>query len=166
MPSSSAVYLLDANAIIEAVRAHIWNALTGGLDIQSVTECRDECRRGDSLSSGYISVSDVDLDRMSAVHSVSEQERASLSLHTDVSSLDNGELDLYAHALGREDPDWLICSPDIASVKVGVALGWQDQLISLEEMIAEVGERPSPPLRMHFKKDWLSRERTKALLGP
>lgn len=166
MSSASPIHLLDTNSIIESVRVGAWNALTGGLDIQTVLECAEECRRGDTLSSGYISVSEPDLSRLSAVHAVSEAEKAALFIQTNASSLDHGELDLYAHALARTGVQWLICSPDHASVKVGVALGWQDRLISLEELVDQVGARPRATLRQHFTKRWLSRERTKALLGP
>lgn len=163
--SRAPVYLLDTNAIIEAVRVGVWNALCGGLDVHTVEECRDECRRGDALSSGYITVSATALDRLGAVHPVTEAQRASFVLRTDASALDPGELDLYAHALGRADSVWVLCSPDRAAVRIGVELGWRDRLVSLEELVDAVGSRPNPPLRPHFRTAWLSQRRTEALLG-
>lgn len=63
-------YLLDTNSVIESVRCGIWNAITGNLSIETVEECRKECLRGDTLSGGYIVVSDAELDRLTAVHPV------------------------------------------------------------------------------------------------
>ncbi|MEQ8329908.1 MAG: hypothetical protein RH859_05515 [Longimicrobiales bacterium] len=162
--SSATAYLLDTNGIIEAVRVGVWNALSGGLSLETVEECVAGCRRGDALSGGYVSVGPGDLARLDAVHPVSDEARARLLLATDASALDAGELDLYAHALGRPDPDWRICSPDHASVRVGVSLTWADRLVSLEELIDVVGARPRPPLRRHFSASWLSVQRVKALL--
>jgi hypothetical protein len=102
---------------------------------------------------------------MNAIHAVAESARAALLLQADASALDQGELDLYAHAASRDQIRWLVCSPDHASVKIGVTLGWQDRLVSLEELADLVGARPNPVLRKHFMKSWLSQERTKALLG-
>lgn len=165
MSPRARVYLFDTNSIIEGVRIGAWNALCGGLEIQSVEECEAECRRGDSLSSGYISVQETALSRMKTVHPVSEEQRAALLLQIDASALDPGELDLHAHALSRDDSAWSICSPDRASVKIGVGLRWQDRLVSLEELMNEVGFRPQHSLRRHFLKAWLSQRRTEALLG-
>ena len=168
------VYLLDTNAILEAVRTGTWSALTGGLSIQTVGECFEECLRGDRFSSGYIQVTVDDLDHATQIHAVSDIEQATLALRTDASALDAsaldaGERDLFAHALGRPEDDeaWLICSSDRACVLVGVALGWKDRLVSLEMAIEAVGATADPPLRRHFKQKWLSVGRTRALLaGP
>lgn len=165
MPTDRPVHLLDTNAIIEAVRVGVWGAVAGGLAIETVEACREECRRGDRLSDGYVSVSEADLNRLAAVHAVSEEERAGLLLETDASSLDRGELDLHAHARVRPNGGWTICSPDLAAVRLGVAMEWGDRLVSLEELVRSVGARPSPALRPHFTRRWLSRTRTRALLG-
>lgn len=160
----SPLYLLDTNAIIEAVRTGCWNAITGGLHVETVTECRDECLRGDRLSTGYVTVSPADLSRLAAIHPVSEEEMAMLLLVPEAAALDDGERNLFAHAYGRSDDVWLVCSPDHASVDLGVALGWEDRLISLADMLRLVGGRADPPLRSHFDSPWLSRHRTLALL--
>ena len=164
------LYLLDTNAVLEAVRTGTWNALTGGLSIETVEECREECLRGDRFSSGYIAVTEHDLARVTQIHAVSDTERATLALQTDASGLDAGERDLLAHVLGRpegpgEDESWLVCSSDRACVLAGVALGWPDRLVSLEAALDAVGAAADPPLRRHFKQKWLSVERTRALLG-
>ena len=79
-----------------------------------------------------------------------------------------GERDLFAHAYARSsagDHVWVICSPDRASIRAAVALGWRDQTRSLAELVAAVGARPNPPLADHFGERWLSDSCTAYLLG-
>ncbi|MCH7490958.1 MAG: hypothetical protein IID05_09705 [Gemmatimonadetes bacterium] len=135
-------------------------------DIETVTECADECRRGDRLSTGYVSVSDANRARLRTVHTVAEIDVASLLILDWTSPLHDGERDLFAHALGRATPPpWRVCSPDHASVKFGVSAGFGDHLVLLEDAIGAVGGHPTTPLRRHFLTRWLSSERTKARLG-
>lgn len=165
-PPADRIHLFDANAIIEAVRTGVWNALTGGLTIETVRECANECREGDTLSTGYVAVSDEQLDRLAATRNVSDVQRAAILLNDASSGLDPGERDLFAHALSLPaDSQRMICSPDRASVRFAAAVECEDQLISLEETIGVVGARAAPPLRGHFTSRWLSVERTKARLG-
>lgn len=164
--ASDSVFLFDTNAIIEAVRTGVWNAVSGGLTIETVDEVREECRRGDHLSSGYVVVSGAELARMSRVHAVAEIDRSSLAIaNARAGGMHPGERDLYAYAYRvRDQEDWLVCSPDIAAVKSAVELGWRDRLVSLEEACKRVGENPAE-LRDNFTSRWLSKECTKALLG-
>lgn len=163
---STPAYLFDTNAIIEAVRIECWPALSGGLRIQTVAECVEECRRGEPLSSGYIRVTEEDLSRLDEVHPVTAEDRAALLLFGDeAAALDAGELDLFAHAGARTDYVWLICSPDRASVRLAVAMEWADRLVSLEEAMDAAGARRASALRRHFTRRWLSAARTDALLG-
>ena len=115
----SPTFLFDTNAIIEAVRTKTWRPLTGSLSIETVIACAEECGRGDRLSSGYIRVSQEDLARVSAMHAVPEEWVAVVLLHPESSALDEGERDLFAHALARPaSEDWRLCSPDRASVSL------------------------------------------------
>lgn len=164
MPDGT-IYLLDTNAIIEAVRTQTWARVSGGLTIETVRECAEECRRGDRLSSGYVAISDTDFARISAVHDVTDVEIAAVLLRPDSSALDDGERDLFAHALHRPTDDWLLCSPDLASVRFAVSEGIGDNLVSLEQILSAVDARPSSAIRNHFTTDWLVSERTKAKLG-
>lgn len=41
------VVLVDTNVVMEAVRTHCWNAMAGGLWVETVEECREEALRGD-----------------------------------------------------------------------------------------------------------------------
>jgi hypothetical protein len=163
------VALVDTNVMIEAVRVRCWNALSGALRLETVAECRDEAGRGDRSRPGYVPVSEADLARLSKVHPVTDLERAVFGLaYGGSQNMDGGERDLFAHAYARSsagDPTWVICSPDRASIRAAVALGWRDQTRSLGELAAAVGARPNPPLADHFGERWLSDLCTAYLLG-
>ena len=91
---------------------------------------------------------------LSAVHSVSNLERAELALRTPDIALDSGEESLWAHALSRNDA-WILCGPDRASLRCGVRLGYRDRLASLERLLSEAGHRPRVPLRAAYTRQWL-----------
>ena len=123
--------LFDTNVIIEAVRTQCWNAITGQVSIETVGACRVEALAGSAATiRNYVPV----------------VPRAD--------SLDEGEHDLLAHAYARSEP-FLLCSPDKAAIRAAVALGIGDRLVSLDELVAEVGARPRPALREQFTSSWL-----------
>lgn len=163
------VVLADTNAIIEAVRTGTWNAVTGGLLIETVEECVREARRGQSTKPSYVLVSPRDLSRINRVHRVSDSDRARhLLKDPHAMTMDLGERDLFAHAMSRDksgDSTWVVCSPDKASIRAAVRLGWVDRLVSLEKLSTEVGGRPKPPFKQQFGEYFLSRYRTEYLLG-
>lgn len=164
--ASGSVHLFDTNAIIEAVRTRTWAAICGGLVVETVEECADECRRGDQVESDYVVVSESDLHRLHAVHVPTADQIAAVLGYRQAAALDDGERDLMAHALSRvEPPGWLVCSPDLASIRFAVDAGCGDKLTSLEEIVHEIGGRPTHPLRRHFSARWLSGRRTDATLG-
>lgn len=158
---------MDTNVIIEAVRTGCWRAITGHMTVETVEACKEEARRGDADRAGYIVVRDEDLNRISRVHPVPEVQRAALALeYPDASGMDEGERDLFAHTWSRRDEDgWLICSPDKASIRAAVSLGWSDRLCSLATLVQRAGARLHPPLKAHFEESWLSRWRTHFLLA-
>lgn len=96
-------------------------------------------------------------------------DRAALGLtYPHAANMDAGERDLFAHAFGRAeggDDTWWLCSPDRASIRAAVALGWADRMQSLEALVASVGGRCTPALADHFGQRWLSDFRTACLLG-
>ncbi len=115
--------LVDTNAIIEAVRTHCWPAVTGHFRIETVQECQDETLRGDARDPSYIEVTGEDLARIAHVHEVTELERANLAIAYEYAdALDDGERDLFAHAIRRDDDQRQLCSPDKASIRAAVAL--------------------------------------------
>jgi hypothetical protein len=163
MPSR---YLVDTNVIIEAVRTKCWRAITGGLEIETVAACRDEVLAGSAASiPDYVTVTNEDLDRLTAVHGVDKRALAALELaYPDADALDAGEQGLLAHALEHVAEDWLMCSPDKAAIRAAVALGFGDRLVALEEIAARAGAR-APGLYVQFGAAWLRDVRTRARLG-
>lgn len=169
VPRTDTVVLVDTNVVMEAVRTRCWNAITGGLVVETVEECRDEALRGDHGHPGYLPVSADDLSRIRRVHPVSALERAAFGMaYPDARNMDCGERDLFAHAyarVAREDAVWIICSADRACVRAAVALGWQERMHCLAALAASVGANPAPPLLDQFGERWLSQARTRFLLG-
>lgn len=157
--------LVDTNAIIEAVRTRCWNAITGGMTVETVSTCCGEALAGDSTS-GYVRVTKADLTRLSAEHTVTEAERAAFYLEYEPGDgMDEGERDLFAHLLGRTDADVLICSPDKASVRAAVTLGWGDRLVALSDLLERVGCKAAPPIEPHYRTAWLASCKTRVRLG-
>lgn len=159
--------LVDTNVILEAVRTGIWRAISGGERIETVEECREEVRRGDFFSSGSVRVGESELGLIRRIHPVDESQRAALLLELSDVELDDGELDLLAHCLHRDEPPaWVVASPDRAAVRAAVRLQWGNRLVSLEKVALEVGchRRQLQRLRPHFRAKWLKRARTDALL--
>lgn len=149
--------LVDTNVIIEAVRTGCWRRITGQLEIESVEACRREALAGSESSiRGYVRVSEDDLARLYTVHRVDAVMRASFKLayeHAD--ALDLGEHDLLALAHAHPDREWALISPDKAAIRAAVALGIGDCMMSLEDLVGEVGARPKPALRPQFTSKWL-----------
>jgi hypothetical protein len=162
------VVLVDTNVVMEAVRTRCWNAVTGGLRVETVEECRDEALRGDRGRPGYLPVSEQDLARMRKVHPVSALERATFGMaYQEARNMDRGERDLFAHAyarVSRGDSVWIVSSADRACVRAAVALGWHERMHSLGALAAAVGAHP-PALLEQFGERWLSQVRTAYLLG-
>ncbi len=145
------------------MRAGCWAAITGGLAVETVETCCAEARTGRPGRPGYVALSDDHPRRLSRVHRVTPTEQAAFALgYAGADGLDDGERDLFAHAYGRGGDAWLLCSPDKASIRAGVALGWGDRLCSLGALAARVGARPA--LRAQFEEAWLAERRTHFLL--
>jgi len=161
---ASDIYLFDTNAIIEAVDIGWWNALSGGLVIETVAEVVEECRRGDQLRSGYVAVDDANLARLHRIHSVPDEGRAEIELLPKADAIHAGEKDLFWYAMYHVgDFNW-VCSPDRGSVQFAIEHHLGDSLVSLEAALKKVGH--APKLRPHFSERWLSIERARALLDP
>jgi hypothetical protein len=156
--------LVDSMIVIEAVRTGCWNAVSGQRKIVTVQECAEELRRGDALDSAYVAVTEKDLARMTVV-AVARREAAAFRLsYRAADGLDPGERDLLAHASTRND-DFQLCSCDKAAVVAAHALGWLDRVISLEAVVAGVGARPNPALKVQFTEARMTLWRTSLALG-
>lgn len=133
--------------------------------METVEKCREEARTGRAYRRGYVNVQEKHLRDRLIAHDVSEDELAQLTLHDAKSSLlDPGERHLWAHALCRTDV-WLASTADAAAVHSAVRLGWEDRLVSLEQLVEACGARSAAKkLNKQFRSEQLSGWRTAALL--
>lgn len=147
--------LLDNCAISACVKVGCWNVLVGRYSLETVEEVASEAATG----AQHREIIDPTTFRTQvAVHAVDRKDRlASLEAHADLGGLDGGERDLWVHALGRED-GWILCGPDIASIRFGVRAGYGDRLISLEELLTKAGYTPKVKLDEHQTKRWLAQK--------
>lgn len=100
------------------------------------------------------------------MHKVSEVMLFELGQrYPDADRLDAGERHLWAHALDRSD-EWLAAGSDRAAINAAVRLGWEDRLVSLEELITAAGARSAlKSLKGQFSSARLSEWRTAALIA-
>jgi hypothetical protein len=153
------VVLVDTNVIIEAFRARCWNAIAAHFSIQTVAMCCEEALTGDPLRPGYVPVDPAQLTKgLRERHSVSDVQRLALAVRlTYPDTLDAGERDLLAHAIGRADV-WLASCADRAAVNAALELGFEERFISLHAMARVAGAKPV--LKHHFTDPWLREVRT------
>jgi hypothetical protein len=149
------VVLVDTNAIFEAFRTNCWVAMTTFFCVETVAECEEEARTGNSLRKGYVKVDDKPLRAgLKRIHKVTQLERAKFALAFPRSyGLDLGERSLLAHALGRTDT-WLVVTADRAAVYATLDLGWRERIVSLEKVAHANGARPE--LQSQFCEKWLT----------
>lgn len=163
VPSRDLV-LVDTMVVIEAVDTGCWNAITGGRRIVTVDECAEELRRGDPSMPGYVPVSEEDIAR-ARVRSLSPAAAATFRLqYADADRLDPGERDLLALAYALEE-DFELCGCDRAAVAAAHALGWLDQVVSLQALATSVGARPRRPFRRQYTDRELAGWRTTLMLA-
>jgi hypothetical protein len=149
--------LVDTNVILECWRVKAWRALAGGYGVETVEDCVIETQTGyqrrraeQRIGLGALQTS------LAAVHKVADAARAAAVLRDPLFSyLDVGEQSLWAHALARADT-WVLCGLDKASLRFGVRVGLRDRLVSLEDLLHDVGHRPGT-LRANYTSGWLLR---------
>lgn len=147
--------LVDTNVILESFRVGSWHALTGGYRVETVEDCVTETQTGFQRRRPEARISPAELaGSLSAIHPVSDVQRAVVALQAPDIALDVGERSLWAHALTREDA-WILCGPDKASMRFGVRLGRRDRLIALETLLANAGHRPRETLKQAYTAKWL-----------
>ena len=162
---------VDTNIILEAFRTGCWSTITTRFSIETVEKCVEEALTGDPDEPGRVNV-DPDCLRefLSGRHQVSDLALASFSLaHPEWAGLDDGERHLLAWLkdMGLIGNAMIaISTADRAAVTSAFALGCNDSLISLEELLVSAGgNRPAGvTLRKHFSKQWLSQLKTDLLL--
>jgi hypothetical protein len=141
--------LVDTNVILECWRVKAWRALAGGYGVETVETVEDcvietqtgyQRRRAEQrIGLGALQTS------LAAVHKVADAARAAAVLRDP----------LWAHALARADT-WVLCGLDKASLRFGVRVGLRDRLVSLEDLLHDVGHRPGT-LRANYTSGWLLR---------
>lgn len=149
--------LVDTNTIIEAHRVESLEILVRNYRIETVEECMTETQTGDQ---NRLPKQQIDAralrSSLAIVHFVEKKEKAKLASKIQGIHLDDGEEELWAHALGRDDM-WLLCGPDTASIHAGVRLGFRERLITLETLFNDIGHNPRIPLRNAYTERWLRR---------
>jgi len=145
--------LLDNNAISACHEVGCWDALVAHRQLETVREVEREA------GTGYQHRRVIDPRKFReqvTIHEVTQEERLDRAAqYAELAALDDGERDLWVHALGREN-GWRLCGPDIASIRFGVRAGLGDRLISLEALLDAIGLKPKRPLRAHFTSKWLA----------
>lgn len=159
------IVLVDTNIIIEAVRTRCWSAVRAHFSVATVDRCCEEARTGQRHRPGYVPIEEADLRERLASHAVGKEELVALVLaDAEAFRLDIGERELWAHALGRGDA-WLASCCDRAAVNAAVRLGWEDRLVSLEELAETAGsKRAAQAMKDQFSRRRLAEWRTAALL--
>lgn len=149
--------LIDTNVILEAHRTSTWKALTGGYGVETVEACVMETQTGFQRRRAELQIEERELRaKLREVHEVSEIQRAKVLIEGQGIALDPGELDLWAHAIKREDA-WILCGPDAASLRFGVRAGFRDRLVSLESLLQGVG-MTAKGIRANYTEEWLKRK--------
>ncbi len=157
MARHQGIVLVDTNVILEAHRTGSWRALTGGYPLETVEDCVYETQAGFQLRRSELRIDAGELrDSLNAVHPVGNSERAGLAVRITDIKLDRGEASLWAHALSRTDA-WVLCGPDKASLRCGVRLGFRERLVSLEELLNDVGYRSRTTLHPAYTRRWHKR---------
>ncbi len=154
MAVSRASVLLDNCAISDCYALGAWKALVARFQLETVEEVASEAATGDQ----HREIIDPRLFREQAtVHGLTSSAVLAAQIeHEGLGGLDKGERDLWIHALSRTD-SWILCGPDIASIRFGVEQGFADRLISLEELLDQIGFKTRSPLPTKQTKAWLRR---------
>jgi hypothetical protein len=129
--------------------------LAASFQVETVEECVLETQNGHMSRVPAQRIDEGALrGLLHAIHTVTDAERAVVAAQGGP-ALDDGERDLWAHALGRGDP-WVLCGPDRASMKFGFKAGHSARLVSLEALLVAAGQPLPTALRAHYRDAWLA----------
>jgi len=153
---------VDTNVIIEAHRVRGWKALTAAFKLVTAAKCVEEAATGDRRRGGYVEVDVDNLQKTATVCQPDPTEATKLVMELPPGlTLDPGERDLLACVRNRPGV-WWVCSPDGAAVRAAHALGFLDQMVSLEHLLQTAKIRTG--LQPQFMEKWLSGVRTRLKL--
>lgn len=151
MAPSRQTILVDNCAISACADAGGWKALVHRYQVETVEEVASEA------GTGYQHREIIDPTEFRAevtIHPVTRAERLECQTEYEgLGVLDEGERDLWVHALGRSD-GWILCGPDAASMRFGVRAGLSARLVSLEELLEKIGHS-TKGLAQHHTRKWL-----------
>jgi len=152
---TGAVVLVDTTALIEAHNTGCLAVLAAAFRMETVEACVIETQNGHLSRAPAQRIDEAVLRALlHAVHSVTDAERAFVAAQGGP-ALDDGERDLWAHALGRGGP-WVLCGPDKASMKFGFKAGHAARLVTLETLLVVTGQPLPAALRAHYRDAWLA----------
>ncbi len=158
------IVLVDTTFIIEAHNSGSLTALTAAYRMQTVETCVRETQDGSAFRDSHLVIDETKLrSDLDAVHEVNDIERATVAA-IGGPILDDGERDLWAHALGRTDA-WILSGPDKASMKFGYKANMRSRLVTLEALLAEIGHTPKVAIRAHYRQQWLDGVMRDCILG-
>jgi hypothetical protein len=159
MPATRPILYVDSCSVIEALRTGCWKAILAHFEVHMVRECWNELGRGNPRDPEYVK---VDLSEFAAQVVIHDPDKDGMRLAAARSrkfnELDPGERDLLAHCASHRTSVWLLTTGDRAAIVSACELGFDRQLVSLEEAAARAGSRPR--LEEHHRKSWLSSIRT------
>lgn len=158
------IVLVDTTLLIEAHRTGCLAAIAAGYRIQTVEKCVEETQNGATTRTVAQQIDEKLLrSQLDAVHTVTDADRTRVAA-VGGPIIDEGERDLWAHALGRTDT-WILCGPDKASMRFGVRANQRNRLVALEPLLKAIGHTPKEELREHYRQAWLDEVVNKAVLG-
>lgn len=150
--------LVDTNVILECYRVGAWQALSNGYSVETTKVCMEETQTGFRQRPQAQWINPQALRQsLNAVHAVGGSALTKLESRTDDLQLgltDAGEKSLWAYVLSSDD-DWVLCGPDIVSLRCGVLLGFREKIASLEQLLMDVGHQPKIRLRHSYTNKWL-----------
>jgi hypothetical protein len=162
----------DTNVILESFRTGCWTAIANHFAIETVEKCVEETLTGNPDDPRHVAVPSNDLTvGLAGRHSVTRKELATLVLsHPHSSALDDGEKHLFAWLFANKllpSQVILVTTADKAALVASNGLGWLDCMTSLEALVrkAGVGRVNLDALALQYREDWLSRIKTKIMLG-
>ena len=156
--------LLGTNVIMECHRVAAWSALAAGYRLETVEDCVAETRNEYQWRRRERQIDPIELrNSFAVIHSVDELERAELLVQEPGIALDKDEESLWAHALKRND-GWKLCGPDMVSLRLGVGLGFGDRLVSLEQLLNDIGYRLRTSLRRNYTEKCFAERRAELIL--
>ena len=147
--------LVDTNAIIEAHRTGTWRALAGGYRVATVEDCVTETQTGFQLRKPEQSIAVSQLRASLATeHRVDDRQRADWQYAHRGSYWTGVKNRCGRTHLGAKTGGFCAARTEPAYA-AEYGLGFRDRIVSLEELLDDVGHRPRTALKRHYTKKWL-----------